>query len=415
MSVRVLHVVSYLGHRGSEQQVVFLAQGLPRDEFDVHVCALGCCPSQRAALEQTGVPVALLGGSAIPAATQLTEPLGTGSVNDHWQSMRSWRFPNCFWRLADHIWRLSPDVVHVWSDAQRACEKRYARWAALLANSGRARGFRLVVSQWRRDSPPAGTQGTRGASGKTRGSISERILDRRTARITYPCLAHASAVGPAIGMPQQGTPQSISMPLGIRGMSTPSWSQRHELLRENGLPAETKLMVAYSDYSADSHFKDAIWTADLLKVIRDDTHLVMIGDGPLRWRGERFRDQVEIADRVHLVTDCCAWNRWLPYADCYWDVDGQQHTMPFTAAAMSNGIPVISADTEASRDLLGDDGAMYFSVGHRGGLARHCQELLECDELAARLGARVRDRAKKFLSVEEMLQRHADLYRELAA
>ena len=50
--------------------------------------------------------------------------------------------------------------------------------------------------------------------------------------------------------------------------------------------------------------KDAIWAADLLKVIRDDAHLLVFGDGPFRQPLVRFRDQVEIANKVHFLGDC---------------------------------------------------------------------------------------------------------------
>ena len=35
--------------------------------------------------------------------------------------------------------------------------------------------------------------------------------------------------------------------------------------------------------------KDLIWGAELLKVIRDDVHLVIVGDGPLGDVVERYR------------------------------------------------------------------------------------------------------------------------------
>ena len=40
MTRRILHIIPTLDRSGAEKQLALLAAGLPRDEFDVHVCAL---------------------------------------------------------------------------------------------------------------------------------------------------------------------------------------------------------------------------------------------------------------------------------------------------------------------------------------------------------------------------------------
>ena len=69
---------------------------------------------------------------------------------------------------------------------------------------------------------------------------------------------------------------------------------------------------------ADRGGKDAIWAADLLKVIRDDVHLLIFGAGPHRDRLVRFRDQVEIADKVHFLGDRGDLEEFLPHLDQFW-------------------------------------------------------------------------------------------------
>ena len=41
MRQRILHVIPSLERAGTEKQMSLLAEGLPREQFDVHVCALG--------------------------------------------------------------------------------------------------------------------------------------------------------------------------------------------------------------------------------------------------------------------------------------------------------------------------------------------------------------------------------------
>jgi glycosyltransferase involved in cell wall biosynthesis len=155
--------------------------------------------------------------------------------------------------------------------------------------------------------------------------------------------------------------------------------------------------------------------ADLLKVVHDDTHLVLLGDGPLRWRGQRFCQQVEIMDRVHLVAECCKLDRWLAYANFFWEVDGLQASASFTMRAMASGVPVIAVDTPANRALLGRDGGLYFQVGHRAGLARQTESILNDDALANGLSDRARQRVADRFSINRMVESHVQLYRELAA
>ena len=232
MSVRILQVVSQLGHRAAEQQILGLAKGLPRDRFDLHVCALDCCLSQRRSVESYGVPVLILGQSS--------------SRRDDY----SWGMPTRVWKLIRHISRLSPDVVHIWSGAA----SQESLPTAVISLATRAVGAKVMSSQWRV------------------GHASE-LLNRLGVQQVLPGVATND-----LSLSQDALHTSV--PLGVRALTTQSWSQKNVLLREAGLPPGAKLIVAYSDFSSMSRFKDAIWSADLLKVIRDDTHLIIIGDGP---------------------------------------------------------------------------------------------------------------------------------------
>ena len=51
MTKRILQIIPTLDRGGAEKQLCLLAEGLPRDEFDVHVCALD---PQRTAGRPTG-------------------------------------------------------------------------------------------------------------------------------------------------------------------------------------------------------------------------------------------------------------------------------------------------------------------------------------------------------------------------
>ena len=73
-----------------------------------------------------------------------------------------------------------------------------------------------------------------------------------------------------------------------------------DLLRAWNLAADSRLLAVAGRFERTQRLKDAIWAADLLKIVRSDCHLFVMGDGPLAWRLRRFRDQVRIADRGAL-------------------------------------------------------------------------------------------------------------------
>jgi len=67
MSKRILHVIPTLDRAGAEKQMTLLVEGLPRDEFEVHVCALTRGGPLLADLRESAIPVTVLasGGSSI--------------------------------------------------------------------------------------------------------------------------------------------------------------------------------------------------------------------------------------------------------------------------------------------------------------------------------------------------------------
>src|SRR5207302_6932711 len=83
---RILHIIPTLDRSGAEKQLTLLAAGLPRDQFDVHVCALTRGGPLVADLESRGIPCTVIG--------------------------KRWKIdPLAYWRLQQHIARLRPALV----------------------------------------------------------------------------------------------------------------------------------------------------------------------------------------------------------------------------------------------------------------------------------------------------------------
>ena len=183
---------------------------------------------------------------------------------------------------------------------------------------------------------------------------------------------------------------------------------RAELLAELGLPADARIVGAVNRLWPQKRVKDLIWAADLLKVIRPDVHLLVIGDGPHRDRLIRFRRQVVIEDKVHFLGERADVAQLMPHFDALWLASEYEGLPNVIMEAMSHGVPVVATDIPGNRDLVipGETGFLV-RVGDRAGLARHTNKLLDDAELSRRLGEAGRRRILAEFSVEKMVERHA--------
>lgn len=364
MAIRVLEIIPTLDRSGAEKQLMLLATGLPRDQFDVHVCVLTRSGPLLRPLKEAGIPVTMID--------------------------KSWKIdPAAFFRLRREIRRLSPDLVHTWIFAANA----YGRQAAISANAARIVAGERCVDPWK--------------------AWHEFMIDRRLAKRTDRIVVNSPGVRDFYiehGLP--GGKFTI-IPNGVAA-PPPCITSRVQLLDELGLPADSRLIVAIGRLWPQKRFKDLIWAADLLKCVRDDTHLLIVGDGPQRWRLERFREQVEIRDRVHFLGHRDDVPRLLAHADCLWLASKFEGQPNVVMEAMAAAVPVVASDIPGTRDLV-INGATGFLVplGDRAAFARRTNVLLDDAELASRLGAAARRRMLEDFSVEKMIERHAGLYREL--
>jgi glycosyltransferase involved in cell wall biosynthesis len=205
------------------------------------------------------------------------------------------------------------------------------------------------------------------------------------------------------------------IPNGVTMPGRPT-TTRGQLLAELGLPPQCRLVGLVGRLWPQKRVKDAIWATDLLKVVRDDVHLLVIGDGPQRDRLRRFRDQVRVAERVHFLGERGDVPRLMPHFDVLWSTSGYEGQSNAILEAMAAGVPVVATDIPGTRELVLSDATGYLvPVGDRAGFAKYTARLLDDSALAAGLSAAARRRAQSEFSVAKMIERHAALYRELLA
>jgi glycosyltransferase involved in cell wall biosynthesis len=343
-----------------------LALEQARQGLDVHVCSLDGGDPSAAGLAAPGISVDGLG--------------------------RRWPLdPQAFWQLWGHVQRLRPDLIHTWTRAAQA----YGHAAA------RACHVRCVIST-RRGAEPAADGLTQTIDRYTAGRSDLLATDTAAA-----CNRYAE-----MGLP----PAKVRVvPGGVEPAPLPT-SSRPQLLAELGLPEKSRLVLMAGPLLARKRIKDAIWAADLLKVIRDDVYLLVLGSGAELDRLLRFRDQVVIRDKVRFLGERGDVARFLPHGDVFWSTSAVEGQSIAILEAMAAALPVVATDIAGTRDLVVDGVTGHLVVpGHRAGFARWTNQLLDDALLAARLGAAGRQRARTQFSAENMLSRYGELYRELSA
>jgi glycosyltransferase involved in cell wall biosynthesis len=361
---RILQIIPSLDRCGAEKQLTLLSLGLPKDQFEVHVAVLTRSGPLLADLQQGEIPVTLIG--------------------------KRWRVdPQSYLRLRRLVARLRPDLIHTWLFAANA----YGRAAGLACNVRGIVAGERCVDPWK---------------GYLEFSI-DRYLARRTSRIA------TNSEGVRDFYVEHGLPAEkfAIIPNGVVPPPPPA-TTREEVLAELELPDDARLIGLLARFWPQKRIKDAIWATDLLKVVRDDAHLLVFGDGPQRDRLLRYRDQVEIADRVHFLGHRDDVARFLPHFDVLWSTSAYEGQSNAVLEAMSYGVPVVATDIPGTRDLVVNAETGYLvPVGDRAAFARFTLQMLNEPDRARQLGEAGRQRILCEFSVEGMVERYARLYQEV--
>ena len=159
----------------------------------------------------------------------------------------------------------------------------------------------------------------------------------------------------------------------------------------------------------------AIRAFTILRGTRDDVRLVIVGDGPMRPLVERLvpkalREDVIFAGRVNRLRP-----RYLASADVLCSPCSLASFGMVVLEAMSAGVPVVATRLPGFARVMRDgvDGLMIDRFDDEAAFALNLARVLDDRELAARMGARARQRAIEQFSWPTVVDRLEDLYETL--
>lgn len=377
--------------------MTLLATSLPRSEFEVNVAVLSRTGPYEQELRDAEVPFTLIDKSL--------------KID-----------PFAFGRLKKLIRSFKPDIVHTWLFAGNS----YGRYAAIQCNVPRIIAGERCVDPW-----------------KSRLHFKiDKWLERKTDAIA------TNSTGVVDFYASHGfDPSKFKVIPNAVEPFPPSKLTKAKLLEAIGLTPE--ILERNRVYSKEHYFptvenpeplnpngpyligviarlwpqkriKEAVWIADVLKAAALDFHLLIIGDGPERESLLRYRDLINIADRVHFLGARNDVSNIIPHLDLLWNLSEYEGQSNSILEAMACGVPVIATDIPGNRDLIvpGETGILIPDCGEdyrrrRSGLGRRSIQLLESATRRRKMGEAAKKRIEMHFSLQKMINAYAELYSEI--
>ncbi len=154
-----------------------------------------------------------------------------------------------------------------------------------------------------------------------------------------------------------------------------------------GIPASARVIAVVAPWSPRHRVKETIWSFDLVRGMRSDTHMLIVGEGPHRADLEAFRDSQACQGLIHFASWAQLPPDWLAHCAAVWSPDPAPRVAYATLQAAASGIPVVAVDTPAHRAFLtsGETGVLI-PVAVRPAAPQATLPLLEDAALHRRIG-----------------------------
>ncbi len=356
--LKIVFVIGQLGFGGTERQLVGLATRLPRDRFEPVVCSLTGSGPIGPELEAAGVRVITL---------QKRRGICSGTLA----------------RLAMVLRRERPALVHTFLFS--------ANWRGLFA--GKLARVPVIVTSYRN-------------------------VDIHSMRPVV-AMEHAlSGIPDYVTVNAEAVGRFVARAHGIDGTRIRVIHNGVDVERLDaagkpsvGRGGRTVVMIAsLTEKKAPLDFVEAARSiADRL----DDVHFEVVGDGPLRGPMEELVRRKDLDGRFRFVGQTAGVGAVLARADVSVLTSLKEGCSNVVLESMAVGVPVVVTDVGGNPELV-EDGVTGFVVppGEPRALAERVVRVLEDEATARDMGRAARERARREFSMERMVERTVEFYRE---
>ena len=184
---------------------------------------------------------------------------------------------------------------------------------------------------------------------------------------------------------------------------------------ERGLP-QSRFIVGLVTFFKD--FKNLPGFVRVARQVMDagvDAHFVLAGDGPERSQVEQAIEEMGLQARFHLPGLVKQATEWYPLFDLALMTSSSSEAFPLTLIeAMACGLPVVATDVAGIPDIVvhGETGFLA-APSELDKLAQYVVQLARDAELRQRMGEAGRRRALAEFDVQVMVERYAQMFREV--
>jgi glycosyltransferase involved in cell wall biosynthesis len=365
MKKHVCWIIPTLDRGGAEKQLVMLANRLDPTQFDATLIVLTRTGPLEKELDTHRTRLIVLGKK--------------GKFD-----------PSTLWRLTRELRSLRPDLVHTWIFAANAYGRVAARWA----------GIRCILASERSADP-------------WKSSL-HLAIDKMLASFTRGITTNSYGVVDFYAAKGIDRKLFEVIPNGMEPRDPSIEITREEAFARLGIDPARRLILSIGRLWPQKNYKDLIWSAEMLRVLRGDTSYAILGEGPERQRLEEYRDNVRAASEVYLAGHREDAMSILPHADLLWNgslYEGQSNAI---LEAMQAGVPVIASDIPGNRELVRDgETGILFPVGEVDRLMRLSNLLLQDQSMRNRLIDAAGKHVRQEHDAQKMVDRHAEYYRRM--
>ena len=362
---RIAFVIPTLDRGGAEKQLTILARALPEHGFEPTVLVLTRSGPYEEMLRAAGITVLQIGKKL------KADPL-------------------CWLRLRQALRAGQYALVHTWLFAGNS----YGRLAAWSLR------FRPVVA-------------TERCADYWKGPLHfwlDRLLLRVTDRIVVNSRGVWEFYRDVVGVPEE---KLVLIRNAVPDAPLPFVSRAGKL-QSLGIPPQSYVVGFVGRLWPQKRVRDLIWACDIVRNIKPNIRLLIVGDGPLRRDLERYAWDVGMGERTLFLGERADIAELLQVMDVLVLPSAFEGMPNAVLEAMAAGVPVVASAIAGTREVV-QDGHTGFLVplGDRAALAKRINHLLEQPQLRRRMGEAGRAYVRQHFTVERMVSAHVRLYMEL--